>query len=461
MSYLYGDSTPSALQLNYIELLRDSLDFCVQALLADQRMLDGVAGIRAQEQAKTRDMGRLENLGSAVARAVAGALPGDADPTTARCAAAVLHATDEIVRAQIAESRAALAAELAKADAAAAAERDGCAKALEALLRKHELPETTATQELVLVGGARYVCRARLLTPFGLDTLTDLDVPSGHMFAEALRVERVLDRLEVQAPEVGGWLHKEVKLRPQRLERLYVTELFVGGDESTLRLRAAPEGASAGFDVLFREEPPRVRLVRVEEREAPAAPPFEAGEADSARLLVLQERLAHAAAELARHRKAVVSAGFDGKPLGTDQHLPVLVGRLVATMAPVVQEIAARSQAPGELVLRRLLGDDRREEIFVSKADLKSKLEPLRESNRALFDPLWAEGGAQAPNGPARKPPPVPAPREPSRTPLLGSPLVESPAPSPPMTASATPPQDADPERGEAAPAADPAAQPR
>ena len=46
----------------------------------------------------------------------------------------------------------------------------------------------------------------------------------------------------------------------------------------------------------------------------------------------------------------------------------LLVERLIATMAPVVQEIAARSQSPGELVLRRLLSGDRREEIFLSKA---------------------------------------------------------------------------------------------
>jgi hypothetical protein len=441
LSYLYGDSTPSTLQVNYIEFLRDAIDFCVQVLQADQRMVDGVASTRAHEQAKTRDIERVERLSAAVARAVAGALPGDGESTTARCAAAVLSATDDLVRAQIAELRSSLAAEVAKVEAAAAAERESCAKALELLLRKHDLPDTTTSSEVVLTGGARYACRTRLLTAFGLDTTMELEVPAGHLFAEPLRVEKVMEKLEVQAPEIGGWLHKEVKLRPQRLERLYVTELASAGDEATIKLRAAPEGASAGFDVLIRGEAPRVRLVRIDERES-APQLFEAGEADATKLLALHERLAQAAAELFHHRKAVLKVGFDGQPLGTGDRLPVLVERLVAAMAPVVQEIGLRSQATGELVLRRLLGDDRREEIFVSKADLKGKLEPLRENNRVLFDSLWAEGAVVAAppaQGAVRRPPPPPLPRERLLTPPLGSPLP-GPAAAPPMTASATPP---------------------
>jgi hypothetical protein len=101
-----------------------------------------------------------------------------------------------------------------------------------------------------------------------------------------------------------------------------------------------------------------------------------------------------------------------------------------------VQEIAARSLAPGELVLRRLLGGDRREEIFVSKADLKQKLEPLDGTRRALFDPLWAEGGAL----PARRPPPAPTARLARKTPALGSPLPVPPEhPTEPAAPSTSP----------------------
>ena len=38
MTYLYGDSSDSGLELNYIELLRDFLDFAVQIMLSEQRI---------------------------------------------------------------------------------------------------------------------------------------------------------------------------------------------------------------------------------------------------------------------------------------------------------------------------------------------------------------------------------------------------------------------------------------
>ena len=41
MSYLYGDSTPSTLQINFIEFLRDALEFSVQVLTADARIREG------------------------------------------------------------------------------------------------------------------------------------------------------------------------------------------------------------------------------------------------------------------------------------------------------------------------------------------------------------------------------------------------------------------------------------
>ena len=41
MPYLYGDSTPSTLEINYIDFLRDALDFAAQVLLADERQSVG------------------------------------------------------------------------------------------------------------------------------------------------------------------------------------------------------------------------------------------------------------------------------------------------------------------------------------------------------------------------------------------------------------------------------------
>jgi hypothetical protein len=433
MSYLYGDSTPSTLQVNFIEFLRDALEFCVQVLQADQRMVDGRGRVRTQEQATAQEIEQLEKLAAAVSRTVEGAAPRE-DGAAGRCAAAILRSAAELVKAEVGNVRGVLSDEVAKLEAEAARERDACVKALEALLVKHDLPETSRVHHVVLAGGARYTCRMQLTAAFGLAATVDLEVPADSLFGQVVRVERLMERLEVQAPEVGGWLHKEVKMRPQRLEKYYLTELHASPDESTMKLRSAPEGTGSGFDIALAGEPLRARLARIEDREGSSVPPpFEVSDGDTARLLELKEKLTAAAADLSRHRKTIVSAAFEGDPLGAPGAPARLVERLVATLAPVAQEIAARSLSPGELVLRRLLADDRREEIFASKADLKRKLEPLPEGRRALFEPLWKETHPGASDDASRRRPPlVPGPRTIRSTPPFGMPLPASTAPADP-----------------------------
>src|SRR4029079_12155998 len=170
---------------------------------------------------------------------------------------------NDLVRAEAIRMRDALDAEIAKREAAAGQERDGCVKALETLIVKHDLPGAVADLQLVLVSGGRYARRARMKTGFRLGAGVDLDVPSGNLFDRVIRVDRLMERLDVQAPEVGGWLHKEVKRRPQHLEKHHVTECAGGAWGGLVKLRVGPDGTGAGFDILYSREAPRVRMLRV------------------------------------------------------------------------------------------------------------------------------------------------------------------------------------------------------
>ena len=66
----------------------------------------------------------------------------------------------------------------------------------------------------------------------------------------------------------------------------------------------------------------------------------------------------------------------------------MLVKRLIAQIAPVVREIAKHSQSSDELVVKRVLADNRREETFVAKAELLRKFASLSPGRRACFEPL-------------------------------------------------------------------------
>jgi hypothetical protein len=74
--------------------------------------------------------------------------------------------------------------------------------------------------------------------------------------------------------------------------------------------------------------------------------------------------------------------------------------RLVRVMTPIVREIARRSGAPGELVLRRDVKAGRRDEIYITKAELHEKTLPLPPQLRAVFDSLELDS-PRSPRAPA------------------------------------------------------------
>lgn len=439
MSYLYGDSTPSTLEVNFIEFLRDAVDCCVQVLLADQRIAEGAARVRALDASTAAEIARLQKVGALVPKAFEGTPVGEAASATARCVAEIVRSAADIVSAASAATSAMLQAGVARRDADAALEREVLVKALEALLIKHDLPDMTSDSDVALAAGARYACRLLLTTPFGLDAMMTTEVPAGHLLERVVRVDRLAERLDVQVPEIAGWLHKEVKLRTQHLEKHHLTAFARGPAGTRLALRLGPDGTGPGYDLNFAGDGEPVRLVRVDEQQK-RDEPFEARESDVPKLCALRDKIGAAVAELGRHRTKIIDAKLEGEALLGHPKPSLLVERLITVLLPETREISARSHSPGELVLRRSLGGDRREEIFLSKRDLQAKLEPLDDRHRALFDALLRDGAS-----PARvEPPPAPSPRtEPATAPTSDgsgpSVFKRTLAPQPMSAVTATP----------------------
>ena len=183
---------------------------------------------------------------------------------------------------------------------------------------------------------------------------------------------------------MGGWLRKEVRNRAHRLEKLLLTEMTFNPKGAVLRLRASVDEDATGFDVELDADGARVRLVRVGEQ----GDPIEPSEADAAKLFALHAKLRESALEIPQQHARLEEAKLDERSVAELRDPAIVVDRLVAAMTPIVSEISQHSLSPTELVLKRLLGDNRREEIFVSKATLSEKLAVLPEPLRGNFEPL-------------------------------------------------------------------------
>src|SRR5687768_13690021 len=121
MNYLYGDSTQSQLKSNFLEYLRDAIDFCVFVIEADSRMKEGRARIRSLGEQADAESARLDRFIGAVSRAVQQGEKGGPNSPTAECATRLTNAILETHRTTVDGIRQNLASAVAAVEAEEAA----------------------------------------------------------------------------------------------------------------------------------------------------------------------------------------------------------------------------------------------------------------------------------------------------------------------------------------------------
>jgi hypothetical protein len=384
---LFGDSTPAPLKADFIAFLRDMVDFAVEALRWQGQASDAMRSSVLLSEATERGIARVEVLAGEVTRALEHADAGGVDALVGRCAAKIRSAAWDATQSEASVARAAVAAEAARATQAAASARTVCERALEALLLRHEPPGATAVLKVGVEGGTHYEAVSHGRTPYGLSWDVGLQIPPSHPLARVLRIDRIVERLEIAVPEETAWPHRGIKVKQQRFDRLYLSEVVLTPVEMFVQLRAAPDGTGPGYNLWLHRDATAARLERIGPNGAAPDTPCDIEGADGEKLRLLCDSLATMAGEVAPNRQVPVAARFDDKPIH-EHEASVVIERLVANVAPQVDEISKRSLAPGELVLRRLLSDNRREEVFLSKAELLAKLVVLPPELRSVFAPL-------------------------------------------------------------------------
>jgi hypothetical protein len=376
-------------------------------LSCDARLVAALERTANLSEATEKEIQVAEAFAVEVSEALARPPVGGPTSLAGRCAARIRQGAVDLVRTEADAARAAVAFERGKVEATATAERESCAKAFEVLALRHVQPDEVVGVHVRAQGATHYAAQLHGQTPYGLDWVVALEIPPSSALAHVLRIEKIVDRLEVEAPEEAGWIRKETKIRAQRFDRFYLSELMVDPDETVMKLRAAPDGTGGGFDVSFERETDSVRLVRVGEDGGSPDSPYDVTGEGVAKLRDLHDNVVSMANELSAHKKSVIECSLDGTPLKRLEKPRVLADRMIEHIAPIVQEIAKRSLAPTELVVKRLLSDNRREELFLSKAELAQKLEALSPSLRSAFDPLGLFGRPIPPSRPhASHPPP-------------------------------------------------------
>src|SRR5262245_39812107 len=115
MPYLYGDSSASELEVNYIQLLRDAVDFSVAVLLAIHRIRRWEQSKRERRQQAENELERLAYLESRLTSLLHDQ-SGASGPAVVRAAAAIERASQAAVSSEAGAVRSALGDDVGRMD---------------------------------------------------------------------------------------------------------------------------------------------------------------------------------------------------------------------------------------------------------------------------------------------------------------------------------------------------------
>lgn len=387
MSYLYGDSTTFPYDVDYIDLSRSAVDCALQLLSAQHAIGSALAREEAQNQQRGQQRGRLTSMAEAVERALHPFASSDCN-ATAQAALRTLQGAKACLEEQHNE------AERLATEAASHAQHviqragESAHRALEGFLVRHDVPETELGLRLES-SGEGYTGDVSVRSPFGVSATFALRIGTEHSWARLRRVGDLLSNLEIHVPQPSGWLSRRVEMAPVKLERMFVTSVRIAGTELELVVRKSQSGGSGYRASIDLRGARGVLLSPVDESgAADGDPPLTLDGEDGARMQELASRVLDSVHGLTRLRGSMRSVSLDERPLDQLEWPETVAHRLLGQLAPTVMEISRRSGAPGELVLRRDVGDGRREEIYVTKAELWERLLVLPPERRVPFAAL-------------------------------------------------------------------------
>ncbi len=427
MRYLLGDSSEAGLEFNYLAFLKEVIDCSVVLLEHESTLTSAGDKRRSLEKDAAVVLAALDELSRRTTELAEVVAKEQADNAIGRCAETIVKQTREAVEKESAGVREALAADVARVEKEDLGLRSRGIEIVDKLLKTHELPGAEKTIEVTWTS-TKVTAIARQKTPYGVDATVGLELPAGTDLISDLRVERLAEHAELSALEVGGWLKKSDKLVPYKIGRYHIVKLVTTGGAagSTLvRLRSTAETTSGGFDLVMTQKGD----ISVENVTGEPVRELTVDGTNKPTIDAMLKKLDTAARALGEKRTGSVSLSVDGKSFNELPRTGILAERLIGAVAPTVHKIAQHSRSPGELVLRRMLGEDRREEIFVPVADLTRRWANLPPAGKEVFAPLRLEVDPAAP---------IPEHSGPQRRPVTSGPVARPAAPPTPPHRTAT-----------------------
>lgn len=411
MRFLYGDSAPFPLGYNFLQTLEAFMAAATRIVQLEQESKQLARQIEQVAAGRVKGLEALEQFHTIVMRAVQDTAQKvqhqHALDYAAKVAEFALHYVDEHRRATLGANERETNQLRTENERRVGEQR----AQLDAFLKLARLPQTgnKVTMRLASDGkDARHEIRALFDNPDGIQTAFQLSTAKSPAWSMPRKVSEFTQGVELLVGIDKSWLRGTVTPKQLNVDDWVVTQFDIADDAFELMLRKNLREKEALHFRLRRTDAGLSGMV-----EHPGVPGAESlpgtlGTNDLLQLDKLWQALRIAARELTDSKEQLLAVNLDGAPVFESGLVLPFVVRLVAMFAPTVREIAKRSPNEFELTLKMESEAGRREELYLKKEILVSKLQPLSSEGRSVFAPLgldtWVPGTTTAPPAVASAP---------------------------------------------------------
>jgi hypothetical protein len=376
--YRYGDGTPFPLDENFIETLTTAVETCTNAFMPLTELDGRRERAKDARKAAERELARMAEFDKALNAALAPFVTADKKPDSVtgiaqKVAAAAKQAVQQ-AHTTVEGRVAAMEAQAAPRTAA-----DSVLSALRPFFDAHQLPKAQWIMSWDVRGNEPHAnavaTGGRLVATFEL---------AAEPYRTPIRVDSLAEGVIVHMMRKG--VFGKAKPAPIELGK-YVLVAYerTNSGEHVLTLRESATKAAPGIRFAVSDKDATWVTISVTGDADGEQNPLDLEDLDGVRRL--GDR-AYAALKDLIVRRQLVDLTLNGDRLDDMPEPRVVPLELLAQLTPLARTIRERSRMSGELVLKRDIGDGRREELYVPRAQLAQQFARLPAEYRRPFEDM-------------------------------------------------------------------------
>jgi hypothetical protein len=378
--YRFGDGSPFPFDENFLDILSAAIEACSAVFGAAAELDEHRERAREAKKEADEEVRRLVSMEKAIEAAVFPMKPsvGKNAPTSQQTAHRLMATARQAIAASKREVQ-------QRADAIAQEPRsdrsiERVRVAMAAMFEQQSMPGTSWALRWQADGNAAQAEAAAQSGRFRTAYDLALDGP----WNGPVRVSTLVDQLRITLPRKRRWSAP----RPGvvALERCALVRYERSADHHYMVLRQHVGRASAGWTVLLPDaEHAGVTVQPIDAAGEPDGGAVAIEGQDAAALYRLGEVVTGALNTMRDHKRRLRELRIGDTLL--EQLDPGIIGQAILTqLASLIRQTRQKSRVPGELIVKRDIGDGRREELFIPRAALERRFATLPPEYRRYFD---------------------------------------------------------------------------